>query len=335
MKSKKEYLHKNIKGKKVLITGGLGMIGSNIAHKLVLNGADVTIVDAMIEPFGANLFNLTGIREKVTVNIADIRDIEAMKVLVKDKDIIFNLAGQISHNDSIENPLLDADLNYIGQLKIMEQVRKYNPSARVLFAGSRLQFGEINKTPVKEDHVLSPRTPYAFHKTVTEKMYEFYHDVHSISTIVFRIANPYGIRAQMKHSKYCIVNYFLRLAMEDREITIFGDGQQLRDYIYIEDLAEAMIITSVIKNISGEVFNVGSGVGTTFKEMVECVVEIVGKGSVKYIPWPDSYLNVETGDYITDITKIAELTNWRPKYNLQSGIKNTFNFYKKYARYYF
>ncbi len=190
-----EDIKDKIRDKRVLITGGLGMIGSNIAHKLIKHGAEVTIVDAMIEPYGANLFNLDGIRDRLTVNFADIRDVEAMKVLVRDKDIIFNLAGQISHNDSIENPLLDADLNYVGQLKIMEEIRKHNPGARVLFAGSRLQFGKITENPVNEDHILSPKTPYAFHKTVTEKMYAYYNEVYSIPTVVFRIANPYDIRS--------------------------------------------------------------------------------------------------------------------------------------------
>ena len=258
-----------------------------------------------------------------------------MKILVKDKDIIFNLAGQISHNDSIENPLLDADLNYIGQLKIMEQVRKYNPSAKILFAGSRLQFGKIEKNPVGENHLQKPKTPYAFHKSVTEKMYKFYSEVYSISTVVFRIANPYGIRAQMKHSKYCIVNYFLRLAMENKEITIFGDGMQKRDYIYVEDLVDSLIHASLLNDVNSEVFNIGSGVGSSFKEMVEAILETVGKGSVKYIPWPDSYLNVETGDYITDISKFSKLVSWHPEFDLIKGLKKTYEFYKKHSEYYF
>jgi len=335
MENSIRFLKENIKDKKVLITGGLGMIGSAIAHRLIENGAIVTIVDAMIEPFGGNMFNIQDIKGKINLNIADIRDTEAMKVLVVGQDIIFNLAGQISHNDSIEDPLLDADLNYIGQLKIMELVKKYNPGARVIFSGSRLQFGRITKNPVKENHPLSPKTPYAFHKSVTEKMYEFYNKTYSIQTIVFRIANPYGIRSQMKHSKYCIVNYFLRMAMEGNGINIFGDGSQIRDYIYVDDLADAMILCAIEKKLSGEIFNVGSGVGTSFKEMVECVVEVVGSGKIDYLPWPESYLNVETGDYVTDITKLTKLTNWRPTHNLKSGITKSYNYYKKYSKYYF
>jgi len=335
MENTLRYLKEHIKGKRVLITGGLGMIGSNIAHKLVANGADVTIVDAMIKPFGANLFNLNGIRKKVTINYADIRDVEAMKILVRDKDIIFNLAGQVSHNDSIENPLLDADINYVAQLTVMEQIKKFNPSAKVIFSGSRLQFGKIKNNPVNEDHLLQPETPYAFHKSITEKMYNYYNKMHSISTLVFRIANPYGIRGQMAHSKYCIVNYFIRMAMENKDITIFGDGSQIRDYIFVEDLAEVMIQCSMDNNLSGEVFNVGSGIGISFQEMVECVINTVGSGKFINTPWPASYMNVETGDYITDITKLLKLTNWQPLFDLKSGIRKTYDFYKKYRKYYF
>ena len=218
-------LEQKLSGKQVMITGGLGMLGSSMAHQLVKYKAKVTIVDACIEPYGANMFNLEGIQGRVNLNIADIRDKEAIKFLVREKDIIFNFAAQVSHNDSIDDPFLDADINYIGHLNVLESVRQFNPSAKVLFSGSRLQFGPIESIPVGEDHPLRPMTPYAINKTMAENMYRFYHEVHGIPCIVFRIANPYGIRCQMKHSKYSIINYFIRKAMEDKPITIFGDGK--------------------------------------------------------------------------------------------------------------
>ena len=230
-----------MRGKKVMITGGLGMIGSAIAIKAADRGACVTIVDACIDPYGANLFNVDSIREQVRINIADIRDKEAMKCLVKGQDIIFNLAGQVSHNDSMEQPFLDADINYIGHLNVLECVRRFNPEAVILNAGSRLQFGRIEKTPVDEKHPLNPRTPYALNKMAAENMYLFYNQIHHIRCVLFRIANPYGPRSQMKHSKYSMVNWFIRQAMEDKPIRIFGDGQQVRDYIFVEDLAEAFL----------------------------------------------------------------------------------------------
>jgi len=321
-------------GKKVLITGGLGMIGSTLAHKLVNYGASVFLVDAFIEPFGANMFNIEEIKKSVEINISDIRDKESMKHLVKGQDVIFNLAGQVSHNDSMENPFLDADINYFGHLNVLECVRKNNPEAIVFHAGSRLQFGAIERIPVKEDHPLKPRTPYALNKTAAENMYQFYHEMHRIRCVCFRIANPYGPRSQMRHSKYSIINWFTRLAMDGQKISIFGPGDQIRDYIYVDDLAEAMLITAINPICHGEVFNVGTGVGTKFKEMVDLILAITGKGSVEYIPWPENYQNVETGDHITDISKISGLTGWKPQTNLETGIRALYDFYSKYRSFY-
>ncbi len=189
--------------------------------------------------------------------------------------------------------------------------------------------------PVDENHALRPKTPYAFNKTAAENMYLFYSDVYNIPCVCFRIANPYGIRSQMKHSKYSIVNYFIRMAMEDKTITIFGDGEQLRDYVYVEDLAEAFILAAINDDVDGHVYNVGSGVGTKFKDMVKMVVEVVGKGAVAHVPWPDDYLNVETGDYITDLSKISKMLDWHPSLSLRKGIEKTFAYYEKYKAYYF
>lgn len=328
-------LRERLAGKRVMITGGLGMLGSTIAHYLLHYGAKVTLVDACIEPYGANRFNIEDIHDRVEVSITDIRDKAAMKFLCKDKDIIFNLAAQVSHNDSIDDPFLDADINYFGHLNIIENIRKLNLKTKILFSGSRLQFGKIDKNPVDELHTLRPRTPYAFNKTVAENMYNYYYALYGIPCVILRIANPYGIRCQMKHSKYSIVNYFIRQAMEDREITIFGSGEQIRDYIYVEDVAYAFILATAEEKANGETFNLGSGIGTKFKDMVRMVVETVGSGTIRHIPWPKDYINVETGDYVTDITKISNVLGWKPKTTLKEGIEKTYAYYKKYKQYYF
>jgi len=326
-----DYYHK----KEILITGGLGMIGSNVAQKLVRLGARITIVDACLEPYGANIFNLHGIEDEIKVNYADIRDRAAMKVLVQGKDVIFNFAGQVSHNDSIADPFLDADINYLGHLNVLESVRKYNPTARVLLSGSRLQFGKITHTPTDENHPQNPETPYAFNKTTAENMYKYYYKLHGVPCVVFRLANPYGIRCQMKHSKYSIINYFIRLAMEGKEITIYGSGNQLRDYVYVEDVADAFISAAASPSAQGEVFNIGSGSGISFKEMVETVITIVGKGKMVFVPWPKEYIDVETGDYVTNIGKAKKVLKWTPKVDLESGIKRTVGYYEKHHKYYF
>ena len=325
---------KKIKNKRVLITGGLGMIGSTIASKLVEYGAEVTLLDAMIKPYGGNFFNIQNIKDKLKLNIADIRDKEAIKILVQNKDIIFNLAGQVSHNDSLQNPFLDADINYIGHLTVLDALKNYNPKCKILYSGSRLQFGKILSNPVSEAHPLNPLTPYALNKTAAENLYLYYNRVYNIPVVIFRIANPYGPRCQMLHSKYAIINWFIRNAMEDMEIMIFGDGSQMRDYIFVEDLAEAFILASIEDKASGEIFNVGSGTGTKFKDMVETIVETVGGGKIKNVQWPSDYLNVETGDYITDITKLKNYLKWSPGFDLSDGIKSTVEYYKKYKEFY-
>lgn len=323
-----------LRSKNVMITGGLGMIGSTIAVQLVKHGARVTLVDACIEPFGANFFNIEPVKDSVRVNIADIRDKEAMKWLVRDQDIIFNLAGQVSHNDSMSDPFLDADINYIGHLNVLECVRRFNPEAVILHAGSRLQFGRIGKNPVNESAPLRPRTPYAVNKTSAETMYLFFHAIHGTRCILFRIANPYGPRSQMKHSKYSMTNWFIRKAMNGEAIKVYGDGRQLRDYIYVEDLADVFIRAAVTKTCEGEVFNVGSGVATSFKDMAETITRVVGKGRVEYVPWPEDYINVETGDYVTDIGKVIRATGWKPTTGLEDGIRRTTEYYGQHlARY--
>lgn len=321
--------------KQVLITGGLGMIGSTIAHKMLAFGADVTIVDAMIKPYGGNFFNIKDIKGKIKINISDIRDKESIKILVKDKDFIFNLAGQVSHNDSLQDPYLDADINYIGHLNVLEALKNFNPSGKILYSGSRLQFGKIISNPVAENHPLNPLTPYAVNKTAAENLYLYYNRVFNIPVVIFRIANPYGPRCQMIHSKYAIINWFIKNAMEDKEIEIFGDGGQIRDYIYVEDLADAFISAAMNDQVSGEVFNIGSGTGTKFSEMVYSIIDLVGSGKIIFKPWPQNYLNVETGDYITDITKIQKVLGWKPKIKLKQGIKRTVTFYNKNKNYYF
>lgn len=323
------------RGTRALVTGGLGMLGSCIAQKLVKNGCKVTIADACIEPYGAKMFNLDGIQDKVEISITDIRDREAMKVLVRNKDLIFNLAGQVSHNDSLRDPFLDADINYIGHLNVVESVLHNNPEAKILYSGSRLQYGVIDTLPVQESHPLRPKTPYAFNKTVAENMYRFYFEIHGIRSVMFRIANPYGIRSQMQHAQYSIVNYFLRQAMENACIRIYGDGNQLRDYIYVEDLADAFLMAAVNPQADGEVLNLGGGAGTMFKDMVNIIIDTVGAGSVEHVPWPDGYINVETGDYYLDISKITKLLGWKPTTSLTDGIRKTHAFYKQFRQHYF
>jgi UDP-glucose 4-epimerase len=318
----------------VMITGGLGMIGSNLAHALVALGARVTIIDALLPLYGGNLFNLQGITDQVTINYADIRDEHAINQLVQRQRIIFNLAAQVSYIDSQTEPFLDLDINCRGHLTLLEACRKFNPDVRVLFSGSRMQYGYIEHNPARENHPMRPLSIYGMHKMVGEHYHFFYHRMHSIECVVFRIANPYGPRQQMKHSKYGIVNYFIKLAMTGQPIKIYGDGRQIRDYVYVDDIVAAFLRAGIAANAVGEAFNIGSGIPTSFRQMAETVVDVVGDGQIQYIPWPDDYERIETGDYVSDLSKSLKVLGWHPHVSLCEGIERTYHFYRKYHEHY-
>ena len=325
---------KNYAEKRVLITGGLGMIGSSIARRLVELGAAVTIADAKIEGFGANNFNIRKIKDEVKVYKADIRDKKAMTPLVESCDIIFNLAGQVSHNDSIADPFYDTELNYLGHMNILEIVKNVNRNIKLIYSGTRMQYGRVEKIPVSEDYPLRPLSPYALNKTAAENLYLFYNRLYGIPVVIFRITNPYGPGGQVKHNKYNMVNWFTRLALEKKEITIYGNGSQIRDYIYIEDLTEALVMAGIDPENDGEVFNLGSGSGITFREMAETIVSVAGSGSIVQVPWPDDYVNIETGDFVANIDKIKKAYSWAPRVPFRKGIELTCSHFRNYIEHY-
>jgi len=310
------------------------MIGSHIAQLAVAQGAKVTIVDALLPLYGGNLFNLHEVAGRIDFRQGDIRDPALMAQLVQGQDIIFNLAGQVSYVDSNQEPLLDLDINCRGHLTVLEACRQHNRRAKLVFASSRFVYGAIDYNPVDENHPFNCLSIYGIHKLAGEKYYRFYYDAHGMDTISLRIANPYGPRQQMKHSKYGIVNWFIRLALEGKPLTIFGAGEQQRDYIYNQDLAEAFLCVAQTPGTAGQVYNVGSGSGTPFKEMARLVAAAVPGTEVIQVEWPADRYFVETGDYISDITKLSTATPWRPKTSLAEGINRTVAFYREHWRKY-
>ncbi len=325
-----ERLDSAYRGRRVLLLGGLGLIGSTLAHRLAALDAKVTVLDACLPQYGANMQNIEGIAQAITLRIGDIRDEAVIRELVPGQDVIVNLAAQVSYTDSLFDPLLDLDINCRGHLLLLELCRTLNPQAKILFAGSRLQFGRIEKIPVAEAHPQLPLMPYGVHKMAAEKYSLMYHRIHGLRTSVLRLANPYGPRQQMKHSKYGIVNWFIRLAMDNQPINIFGDGRQLRDYVYVDDVATAFLLAGASPQADGEVFNVGSGIATSFRQMAEDVVRIVGGGRIACVPWPKDYTSVETGDYVTDISLITQRLGWAPRTSLADGIAATHRYYQRH-----
>lgn len=328
-------MNKNIfSGKNVLITGGAGFIGSSLAHALVDLDADVTILDALLPLYGGNLFNLEGIREKVEFVEGDIRDKDLMLKLVAGKDYVFNLAAQVSYIDSKTEPFLDLDINCFGHLTVLEAVKEMAPSSsRVIFSSSRMVYGKIQSTPVREDHPTEPLSLYGIHKLTAEKYYRYYHDTFGIDTLVARIPNPYGPRQLMKHNKYSIVGWFMRQSLDGGKITIFGDGRQERDYLYIDDIVEGLLSIAE-KGLSGEVYNLGTKENVTLVGMVDTILEETGTGSKEHISWPENYEKNETGGYVADTSKIEKDTGWKARVTLRDGIKRMVKYYKNHRMHY-
>lgn len=320
--------------KNILITGGLGFIGSNLALKLFNHGANITIVDNLNPLYGGNLYNLGNIGDRVKVIIGDVRDSELIKPIIEKSDYLFHLAAQVSYIDSLSIPFEDLDVNSKSTLNILEICRKYNPTIRIIFSSSRMVYGKAERSPITEESETNPLSLYGIHKLTSEKYLLMYYKDFGIPCTIFRITNPFGPRQQIKHNKYSLVGWFIRQAMEDKTIKIYGDGTQLRDYIYIDDIIDAMFLAASSKEAIGEILNVGSGNSTRFSDMVSSVISCVQKGKMEFIPWPDNYEKIETGDVTVDISKLRRITDWQPKYSIQEGIRLTYEYFKNnYSNY--
>ena len=325
---------KGFRNKEVLITGGLGFIGSNLAMALVRLGARVTIIDNMLPRQGGNLFNIKDIADKVKVNFSDVRNELSMNHLVKGKDYVFHLAGQVNHVDSMRNPIQDLDINCKGTLVLLEALRQHNAGARVIFAGTRGEYGSSVKLPVDEDHPTNPKGIYAVTNLTAEKMVLVYDDVYKIRGVCLRITNTYGPRHQMMHDEYGVFNWFIRKAMDDEAIPVFGDGRILRDFLYVEDLVGCMLMTATTDAAYGKVFNVGTGAPVSFYDLAKTIVRIAGRGKTKFTEFTQERKEVEPGDYYADISHIKKTVKWEPKTSLDEGIRKTVAFYRKHKKEY-
>ena len=321
-------------GKRVLITGGLGFIGSNLAIKLVDLGVDVTLVDNMMPRQGGNLFNVSEIAGRVHINFSDVRNELSMNYLVQGQDYIFHLAGQVNHVDSVRNPIQDLDINCRGTLVLLESCRKFNREARIIFAGTRGEYGKSVKLPVAEDHPTNPKGIYAVTNLTAEKMVLVYRDIHGIEGTCLRITNTYGQRHQMRHDEFGVVNWFIRRAIDGEMIPVFGDGKIVRDFLHVDDLVECLLKVAFSDAAYGEVFNVGTGVPTSFVDLAKLIVEVAKTGSHGFAEFTQERREVEPGDYYTDISKIKGMLGWQPQVTLREGLEKTIQFYRKYKSYY-
>lgn len=319
---------------KVLVTGGLGFIGSNLAIKLVELGAEVTLVDSMLPLYGGNLINIDSIKERVRINFSDVRDRASMNYLVKGQDYIFHLAGQVSHVDSITDPFTDVDININGTLSLLEACREFNPGAKIIFTGTRGQYGPSVKLPVDETAPTNAKGIYAISNLAAEKIILMYHEVHDLPGICLRITNTYGPRHQMKHNRYGVVNWFIRLALDNQAIPIMGDGRILRDFLYVDDLVNVLILAASSQQAYGHLFNVGTGKPMDFQALGETIVRLAGSGRCEYVPFSEERKQLEPGDYYADIGKIRNMLGWEPKISLEEGLRRTIEYYRNYREYY-
>ena len=312
----------------VMITGGLGFIGSNLAHQLVALGARVLIVDSLIPAYGGNLFNIRDIENRLRVNIADIRQQSTMNYLVRGHDVIFNLAGQVSHIDSMEEPYTDLEINCRSQLTLLEACRHNNPNVKVVFAGTRQIYGRPQSLPVTESHLVRPTDINGINKAAGEYYHLVYNNVFGVRATSLRLTNVYGPRQLIKHSRQGFIGWFIRLVLEDREIQIYGDGSQLRDFVYVDDAVDAFLRAGASDVVNGDVFNVGGLEPIRHRDLVELMIRIAKSGRSRCIPWPPEKQAIDIGDFFSDSSKIASALRWRPTTTLADGLQRTFDYYR-------
>ena len=317
-------------GRRVMITGGAGFIGSNLAHQLVDLGAHVLIVDSLISEYGGNLFNLEGIADRVHLNVADIRMQSTMNVLVRDRDVIFNLAGQVSHIDSMLDPHTDLEINCRAQLTMLEACRNNNRGVRVVYAGTRQVYGRPERLPVDERHLVKPADINGINKAAGEYYHLLYNNVFGVRASSLRLTNVYGPRQLIKHNRQGFIGWFLRLAIEDAEIQVFGDGSQLRDFVYVDDAADAFLRAGAMETCDGEVFNVGGERPISHRDLVAMLLAVAGSGRVRYVDWPEEKKRIDIGSFYSDSTKFRDATGWTPRVDLREGLRRTIGFYREH-----
>jgi UDP-glucose 4-epimerase len=320
--------------RKVMITGGLGFIGSNLARRLVALGSDILLVDSLIPDHGGNLFNIDGIADAVRVNVADVREQSTMNFLVRDRAVIFSLAGQVSHIDSMRDPYTDLEINCRSQLTVLQACRHYNPDVKVVFAGTRQVYGRPDSLPVSETQLVRPTDINGINKAAGEYYHLVYNNVFGVRACSLRLTNVYGPRQLITHNRQGFIGWFIRLAIDDRDIEIYGDGSQLRDFVYVDDAADAFLRAGANDVCNGEVYNVGGAEPLSHRALTTRLVEIAGTGRVRYVDWPPEKKAIDIGSFYADSSKFMRATGWSPAVNLRDGLQRTIDFYRQhYSQY--
>lgn len=310
------------------MTGGLGFIGSNLCRALADLGARVMAVDSLLPDYGGNLFNLDGYDSRVRVNIADVRG-HGMEYLVRDHEVVFNLAGQVSHIDSMNDPFTDLEINCRSQLSILEALRKNNKDAKIVYAGTRQIYGKPRSLPVTEDHLLAPADVNGINKISGEFYHLVYSQVYGIRACSLRLTNTYGPRQLIRHNRQGFIGWFVRKAVLGETIEVFGDGGQRRDFDFVDDVVGAFLRAGASDAANGQVFNLGGAPPVSLLDIARDLVRFSGRGSVQVVPWPEERKKIDIGDFYADASKIERVLGWKTVTPLEDGLKKTVAYYEK------
>jgi UDP-glucose 4-epimerase len=319
--------------KQVIITGGLGFIGANLACRLVALGAHVTVVDSLIPEYGGNLFNIAGIEDRVRVNISDVRDTHSMRYLVHGQDYLFNLAGQTSHMDSMQDPETDLEINCRAQLSILETCRQYNPNIKIVFASTRQIYGKPEYLPVDEKHLLRPTDVNGINKMAGEWYHILYNNVYGIRACALRLTNTYGPRMRVKDARQTFLGIWVKLLVESKPFEVWG-GEQLRDFTYVDDAVEAFLLAAVREEANGRIFNLGGCEQISLRELANLLVRVNAGGEFQVREFPDDRKRIDIGDYYADDRRIRSELGWMPQVNLEEGLSRSLDYYRRHLEQY-
>jgi len=325
---------KSFYGANVLITGGLGFIGSNLALRLVNKGAAVTVIDSLIPEYGGNLFNIEPIKDRLRVNVSDVRDEHAMKYLVRNQDYLFNLAGQTSHLDSMENPYPDLEINARAQLSILEACRRHNPGVKIVFASTRQMYGKPQYLPVDEKHPIHPVDVNGINKMAGEWYHLVYHEAYGIKAAVLRLTNTYGPRMRVKDARQTFLGIWIKNILTGKPVLVFGDGKQIRDFTYVDDAIDAFLLAALSDEANGQIFNLGADDPINLMDTAGLLVKTNGAGSFQAVPFPPERKQIDIGDYYADYRKIRARLGWKPAVGLEEGLGRTLCYYREHLDHY-
>ena len=325
---------RHFQGKLVLITGGLGFIGSNLARQLVDLGALVTVLDARLPMFGSNLYNLAGYENRLRINPGDLRDEANTAAVVRGQNFIFNLAGQVSHLDSMEHPLADLDVNCRSQLCLLEACRRFNPDVRIVYTSTRQVYGRPQRLPVDESHPLDPVDINGIHKLAVGWYHNLYHRVYGLRTTTLRLTNTYGPRMRVADARQTFLGLWIRQVLTGTPITVFGDGRQQRDFNYVDDVVNALLLVASQPATIGEVYNLGAPDPITLSDLAQLLIKCNGAGTRQFVPFPEDRKAIDIGNYAADFTKIQTAIGWQPRIPLADGLRRTFDYYRMHLQHY-